>query len=88
LIDFRESFIYNALVCEMPHIADQECERIVIGPTEYSVQGFQKTLTFQNMTYNFTSYEFSDTGNRTVAICIPESFTEPKVINLLICLLI
>ena len=70
-----QSFVYNALACEMPHIANSQCKRIRIDADEYTVDSTMKALTFQNSTYNISCYEFLDDSYQRVEICVPESYS-------------
>ena len=81
---FSKSFVYNALACEMPHIANSQCKRIRINADEYTIDSTMKDLTFQNSTYNISSYEFLDDSYQKVEICVPESYSG-AVVRLLCC---
>ncbi|KAK7093264.1 hypothetical protein V1264_007050 [Littorina saxatilis] len=76
-----QSFVYNALACEMPRIANNRCKRIRIGADEYTVNSVSKMLTFQNKTYNITSYEFIDDKYQKVEICVPRTYAEMGAIT-------
>ena len=67
--------MYNALACEMPHIVNSQCKRIRIKADEYTIDSTMKDLTFQNSTYNISSYEFVDDNYHKVEICVPDSYS-------------
>ncbi|KAL8594021.1 hypothetical protein ACOMHN_029007 [Nucella lapillus] len=69
-----QSFVYNALACEMPQITDNHCSRIKISSDEYTIHPITKTLTFQNTTLNVSSYEYINDKYDEVEICLPESY--------------
>ncbi|XP_076451539.1 uncharacterized protein LOC143287437 isoform X2 [Babylonia areolata] len=71
-----QSYVYNALACEMPWITNSDCTRIFITAEEYSLEPITKTLTFQNSSFDISSYEYINDNYDEVEICVPESLKE------------
>lgn len=67
-----------AFVCDMPTIANKECDRIVLSEKEFQVF-LNKSIKFSGHIYNTSEYEYIDEENNTVAICTPDWITAQLV---------
>ena len=63
-----------AFGCFMPRINQDNCSRISLTRDEYTIDGEQKDLVFEDHTYDVFSYMVENETSGEVQICVPQSF--------------